>query len=113
MIPSVALALFLLVLPLGGFAAERRLPPRQPPFAKGYVEKLEPAAKRLTLQTRTGLETFTWDQRSRFFRNRQRITPDQLQPGDLVAIRYFIGTNTPPIIHRLKVVPPPSNPSSP
>lgn len=105
--------LTIVAVPPWGAATERRLPPRQAPFAKGFVEKIELVSKSLTLQTRTGLETYSWDERSLFFRDRQRIAPAQLQRGDLVALRYVTVSNAPPVIQRLKVLPPTPTTASP
>ena len=66
--------------------AEALLPHRDPPFAKGYALKIEPFPKRLTIRTREGQQTFTWDERTFFFRGKQKVVPEQINPGDLLEI---------------------------
>jgi len=40
------------------------------------------------------------------FRASQKVTPDKLKPGDVVALRFLVSTNAIPVIHRLKAYPP-------
>lgn len=105
--------MLVVLVPVASRATDQKLPPRQPPFAKGYVQKVELPSKRLLLQTRSGLEMFAWDQRSLFFREGKRITPDQLAPGALVAIRFTAAPNAIPVIQRLKMIIPTPAPTSP
>lgn len=95
-----------LLLFAGPLFAERPLPPRDPPFAKGYAEKIELFPKRLTLRTRTGTQTFVWNDRTYFFRGSQKLVPEQLTVGDLIAVRYTTSAEGALLIQRLKVIPP-------
>ena len=103
----VAFIFTLLLVGTGvAFCVERPLPHRSPPFAKGYAEKVESFPKRLTIRTREGVQTFTWDDRTYFFRGKQKIVPEQINPGDLLAIRFTTTDDGAQLIQRLKVVPP-------
>ncbi len=90
--------------------AERPLPHREPPFAKGYAEKIELFPKRLTLRTREATQTFGWNDRTYFFRGKQKIVPEQINTGDLIALRFTATPDGALLIQRLKVIPPPDAP---
>jgi len=101
--------LLALLLSFSPALAERPLPHRDPPFAKGYAEKIELFPKRLTVRTRETTATFTWNDRTYFFRGQQKIVPEQINPGDLIALRYTTTPDGALLIQRLKVIPPPDD----
>jgi len=74
-----------------------------PPFAKGTLVKIDQFTRTLTLQTRHGERTFIWTGRSLLFLGKQRLTTDQLKPGDLVGLRHATDPAGRLVILRLKV----------
>jgi|GEM_PF-3407540 hypothetical protein len=58
------------------------------PFAKGPLEKVDLAKKRLVIREPTGARVFAFTDKTYFYRGQQKLTPDQLTTGEVVAIRF-------------------------
>ena len=84
------------------------------PFAKGPLENLDLANKRLTLRIGDGPRTFTYTDRTYMFSGKDRITADKLATGEIVAVRIAAGSEGSNLVVRLKVYPvaPPSVPAA-
>lgn len=86
---------------LAAFAIEPQ--PNTPPVAKGVLTSIELARKTLTIVTAHGPRSFTYTERSYFFQGRDRLSPELLKSGMVVALRYYTDAEGRQVIHRLKV----------
>lgn len=109
----IAFCLFSLVA-LFSFAtttrAEDEKPEPRPPFAKGPIEKIDLANKHLTLKTHDGSETFAWTERTYVFRGKEKISPDKLKQGEIIAVRFYTDEQGRLIAQRIKAAPAPAAP---
>ncbi len=60
------------------------------PFSKGRLEKLDAVRKTLTIQTKSGLQTFWLTDRTRVFHGKEELSMDRLKTGDIVAVRFAL-----------------------
>jgi Cu/Ag efflux protein CusF len=72
------------------------------PFAKGTLESLDLSRSRLALQTKTGITNFVFDAQTRVFRQKKRITIDQLKTGEVVALRFLSRAHDAPLAQIIK-----------
>jgi Cu/Ag efflux protein CusF len=88
----------------------------RPPFAKGTIEKIESGRRVLTLNTKHGAHVFTLTDRTYIYRGKEKLSREQLKPGDLIALNFFVNDQGENIVRRIKVSAPepdgaPSEPS--
>ena len=90
--------------------AEEEKPEPRPPFAKGPIEKIDLANKRLTLKTRDGTETIAWTERTYVFRGKEKISPDKLKQGEIIAVRFYTDEQGQLVAQRIKAATVPTPP---
>jgi Cu/Ag efflux protein CusF len=60
------------------------------PFSKGRLETLDVAHKMLTIQTKSGSETFRLTDFTKVFHGKEGLALDLLKTGDVVAVRFAL-----------------------
>lgn len=75
------------------------------PFAKGLVEKVDSATKKITVNTTAGSHIFIVTDRSYLFRGKEKVTVDNLKPGDTIKMNYFTNETSQAFVRRLKIDP--------
>jgi Cu/Ag efflux protein CusF len=73
------------------------------PFAKGTIEKLDLAAKRITVKTDRGPRGFDVTPRTYIFRGKDKLTLDKLKLGDSIKLNYYTNDLGQALIRRIKV----------
>ena len=73
------------------------------PFAKGIVEKLDLAAKRVTVRTDHGPRAFDLTPRTYIFRGKDKLTFDKLKLGDSIKLNYYTNDLGQALVRRIKV----------
>ena len=88
-------------------AAQRRA---KLPFAKGMLQAHDFLRHSLKLKTEDGVRTFTYTDRTYVFRGKDKITPDKLTIGEVIALRFHAGEDGRVIVQRIKAygIAPPS-----
>ena len=59
-------------------------------FAKGRLEMLDIARKKLTIQTKNGSQIFQLTDHTRVFHGKEGLALDRLKTGDVVAVRFAL-----------------------
>ncbi|HUJ11286.1 MAG TPA: hypothetical protein VL171_14810 [Verrucomicrobiae bacterium] len=78
-------------------------PPRaQFPFAKGTLLSNDLLRRILKVRTEDGTRTFIYTEHTYFFRNKEKITPDKLVIGEIVALRFDTDGEGRAIVRRAK-----------
>jgi Cu/Ag efflux protein CusF len=73
------------------------------PFAKGIIEKLDLAARRITVKTDRGPRAFDLTSRTYVFRGKEKLTLDKLKLGDSIKLNYYTNDLGQALIRRIKV----------
>jgi hypothetical protein len=89
-------------------ARQRRL---KLPVAKGTLQDIDLLRRQLKLKTEDGVRTFTYTGRTYIFRDKQKITPDKLKVGEVIAVRFDTDKDGNHTVTRIKTDNP--NPSAP
>jgi len=58
------------------------------PFARGPLEKIDSQRRVIVLRAPTGPREFSYTDRTYFYRGQQKLRPDQLTTGEVLAIRF-------------------------
>jgi Cu/Ag efflux protein CusF len=69
---------------------ERRAKSHQ---AKGVLKDIDLLRHQLKLTTEDGVQTFTYTERTFFFRDKERTSMDKLSRGEVIALRFNTDTN--------------------
>jgi Cu/Ag efflux protein CusF len=72
------------------------------PFAKGTIESIDLFRHQLKLKTGDTVRTFTYAANTYIFRGKEKITPDALKKGELIALRIYTDPEGREIIRRIK-----------
>lgn len=91
---------WLCLLALGAVAATNNVP--QTGLDAGSVLALDLATKQLTLQTVAGPQTYRLTPRTYIFRDKDKLTPDQLKPGDRLKLSYYRDETGQRVANRIK-----------
>lgn len=83
------------------------------PFAKGPLEKIDLAKKQIVIREATGPREFAYTDRTYFYRGKQKIGPDQLTTGEVVAVRFRADDTGHEIVTHVKIGILPSQPDEP
>ena len=104
--PAALRITILCVLLAGTIAATNPKPsaatPAVPNRAKGPIEKLDLPANLITITTRDGPRTYTLTPKTYVFRNKDKITPAQLQVGETIAMSLYPDEQGRLLINRIK-----------
>jgi Cu/Ag efflux protein CusF len=73
------------------------------PFAKGIIEKLDLAARRIMVKTDHGPRAFDLTSRTYIFRGKEKLTLDKLKLGDSIKLNYYTNDLGQALIRRIKV----------
>jgi hypothetical protein len=73
------------------------------PFAKGPLEKIDLQQHRVVIRETTGLREFAYTERTYFYRGKQKLSPDQLVTGEVVAVRFRTDDTGRQVITHLKI----------
>lgn len=85
------------------------------PFAKGTLQDLDLLRRQFKLKTEDGMRTFTYTARTYIFRDKEKITADNLKAGEIVAVRFDTDKDGNHIVARIKTynVTPPADVAPP
>jgi hypothetical protein len=104
-----------MLLLVGASGAED--PANRYPFAKGTIDRLDPAGKQIALRTAAGVRTFEVNDRTYMFLGTEKLTFAKLKLGYPVKLSYITNETGQAIVRRLKVdfpePPPPAPPAKP
>ena len=75
---------------------------RKLPFAKGTLTGIDFLRHELRLKTVDGAQTFLYTPRTYIFRNKDKITVDQLKIGEVIAVRFTSDNNDINTLVRIK-----------
>jgi Cu/Ag efflux protein CusF len=97
------LRLIATVVLITGFSVSAQEAANRYPFAKGTIEKVDAAAKRVTVATPSGSRTFALTERTYVYRGKEKIGLDKLKIGDATKINYYTNETGQAFIRRLKI----------
>lgn len=72
------------------------------PLAKGAIKEIDLLRHQLKLTTEDGLRTFTYTSRTYIFRDKDKITADNLKVGEVVALRFNTDKDGNVLVLRIK-----------
>ena len=72
------------------------------PFAKGTIDSIDLLRHQLKLKTKGDLRTFTYTARTYIFRGKEKITPEGLRTGELIALRFYTDQDGQVLVSRIK-----------
>ena len=84
---------------------DQRRTPLPYPFARGTLAALDLPAHTIGVNTDAGPQNFLLTPTTYIFRGKQKITPDQLKPGELVKLNYTTNELGQATARRIKVSP--------
>ncbi|HUJ72952.1 MAG TPA: hypothetical protein VLZ30_11965 [Verrucomicrobiae bacterium] len=73
------------------------------PIAKGVLKEIDLLRHQLKLTTEDGVRTFTYTERTYIFRDKEKITVDKLNRGEVIALRFDTDKDGNAIVNRIKV----------
>jgi hypothetical protein len=73
------------------------------PLAKGTLLDLDLLRHQLKLQTQDGVRTFTYTARTYVFRDKEKIGPEKLKVGEVIAVRFNTDKDGNVTLTRVKV----------
>ena len=73
------------------------------PIAKGVLKEIDLLRHQLKLTTEDGVRTFTYTERTYIFRDKEKITVDKLNRGEVIALRFDTDKDGTAIVNRIKV----------
>ena len=92
-------------------AAQRRA---KLPVAKGTLVEVDLLRHQFKLKTEDGVRTFTYTLQTYMFRDKDKITPDKLKVGEIIAVRFTTDKDGNTTVTRLKAQgPPPASTNQP
>jgi Cu/Ag efflux protein CusF len=74
----------------------------QMPIAKGAIKEIDLLRHQIKLTTEDGLRTFTYTSRTYIFRDKEKITVDNLKVGEIVALRFNTDKDGNVLVLRIK-----------
>jgi hypothetical protein len=80
---------------------------RNQPFAKGTLGEIDFLRHELRLTTVDGVRTFTYTPQTYVFRDKAKVTVDQLKTGEIIAVRFNTDNDGVDTIVRIKAYGPP------
>jgi Cu/Ag efflux protein CusF len=83
------------------------------PIAKGTLKEVDLLRHQLKLTTEDGLRTFTYSAQTYVFRDKDRITVDQLKRGEIIALRFDTDKDGKATVTRIKVQASPASTNQP
>jgi len=72
------------------------------PIAKGAIKEIDLLRHQVKLDTEDGLRTFTYTSRTYIFRDKEKITVDNLKIGEIVALRFNTDKDGNVLVQRIK-----------
>jgi len=72
------------------------------PIAKGTIKEIDLLRHQIKLTTEDGLRTFTYTSRTYIFRDKEKITADNLKVGEVIALRFSTDKNGNVVVLRIK-----------
>jgi hypothetical protein len=72
------------------------------PIAKGSIKEIDLLRHQLKLTTEDGLRTFTYTSRTYIFRDKEKITADNLKVGEIVALSFTTDKDGVVLVQRIK-----------
>jgi len=99
------LALFVITGFCGEFTPDQRRMPLPYPFARGALTKLNLAAQKITVNTDNGDRDFILTPKTYIFRDKQKISADQLKVGELIKLNFLTNETGQAFVRRIKVAP--------
>jgi|HubBroStandDraft_6_1064221.scaffolds.fasta_scaffold371164_2 Cu/Ag efflux protein CusF len=72
------------------------------PIAKGTIKEIDLLRHQLKLVTEDGLRTFTYTSRTYIFRDKEKITADNLKVGEIVALSFNTDKDGNVLVQRIK-----------
>jgi ribosomal protein S1 len=72
------------------------------PIAKGAIKEIDLLRHQVKLATEDGLRTFTYTSRTYIFRDKEKITADNLKVGEVVALRVTTDKDGNVLVLRIK-----------
>jgi Cu/Ag efflux protein CusF len=83
------------------------------PIAKGVLKQVDLLRHQLKLTTEDGVRTFTYTERTYIFRDKEKITVDKLNRGEIIAVRFDTDKDGNAIVNHIKVQSPPASTNQP
>jgi len=83
------------------------------PIAKGVLKEVDLLRRQLKLTTEDGVRTFTYTERTYIFRDKEKITVDKLNRGEVIALRFDTDKDGNAIVSRIKVQSPAASTNQP
>ena len=83
------------------------------PVAKGTLKEVDLLRHQLKLTTEDGVRTFIYTTRTYIFRDKDSITPDKLNRGEIVALRFNTDKDGNATVIRIKALGPPASTNQP
>ena len=74
----------------------------QASIAKGTIEEIDLLRRQIKLKTEDGSRTFTYTTRTYIFRDKEKITPDGLKAGEVIALRFATDKDGNTLVVRIK-----------
>jgi Cu/Ag efflux protein CusF len=71
-------------------------------IAKGTIKEIDLLRRQLKLTTEDGLRTFTYTSRTYIFRDKEKITVDNLKIGEVIALRLNADKDGNVLVFRIK-----------
>jgi len=72
------------------------------PIAKGTIKEIDLLRHQLKLTTEDGPRTFTYTSRTYIFRDKEKITADNLKVGEVIALRFNTDKDGNVVVLRIK-----------
>ena len=70
--------------------------------AKGSIKEIDLLRRQIKLTTEDGLRTFTYTSRTYIFRDKEKITADNLKVGEIVALSFTTDKDGMVLVQRIK-----------
>lgn len=74
-----------------------------PPFARGILTRLDIHTLEFSIKISTNEQIFHFTPNTYIFRETEKLTAEQLKPGDFLKLRFITGTNGWLIVNRIKI----------
>ena len=81
---------------------EARLRRAKMPIAKGAIKEIDLLRHQIKLTTEDGPRTFTYTSRTYIFRDKEKITADNLKVGEVIALRFNTDKDGNVLVQRIK-----------
>jgi Cu/Ag efflux protein CusF len=71
-------------------------------IAKGAIKEIDLLRRQIKVTTEDGLRTFTYSSRTYIFRDKEKITADNLKVGEVIALRFTTDNDGNVLVLRIK-----------